>query len=58
MAEPKTPAPVSAQAINSNELVDGWASDLIGNISALRETDNYNAFRAALAELKQKLQPV
>jgi hypothetical protein len=37
------------------EAIEGWAQDLAGNIPALRETQAWNIFRAAIDELKKRL---
>jgi len=46
------PAPV----VTADEVVELWLGDLIHNIPALRETDNYNKLRSAVDDLKSKLQ--
>lgn len=48
--------PAAATTRNAGEEIDAWAHDLLGNIPDLRETSNYNTFRAALADLKTRIQ--
>lgn len=52
-----TAVSIAVTAKNASDIVDTWAADLIGNLADLRETENYNAFRAAIADLKTRIQP-
>ena len=51
-----SPIPIEVVVAKSDALIEIWASDLLLNIHPLRETENYNKFRAAITELKSKLQ--
>lgn len=52
-----SPAAAAPRQINIEEVVEGWAADLIGNVPQLRDTDAYNKFRNSITDLKNKLQP-
>lgn len=46
--------PVTVQP-GIDEEIDIWAQDLIGNLPTLRETDNHNVFKTAIADLKKRI---
>ena len=49
---------VKVAAVNIADTIDVWAGDLVGNFPQLRETDAYNKFRAAVTDLKDRLQAI
>lgn len=55
-AKTPVPAPTATPAPSASaEVIDAWANDLIGNLPDLRETENYNQFRTAIADLKTRI---
>ena len=46
--------PVTVQP-GIDKAIDTWAQDLIGNLPTLRETDNHNVFKTAIADLKKRI---
>lgn len=51
------PAQPAVIAVNAAEVIEAWAGDVVANIPELRETGNYNKFRAAVDDIKTRLQP-
>ena len=49
------PSHTEAPDLNVPEIVNSWATDIVKNIQALRETSNYNVFRGAVDDLIRKL---
>lgn len=53
----KTDPATTVAAIDASAVIEGWFTDLLASLPALRETDTYNPLRAALDDLKVRLQP-